>query len=469
MPSYFSFLLLAIVAWGAFAFGANYDWAYRPLFWACAAVGALGMWAPGAEEPKPRVNKALVVAIALLAIVPVIQLIPLSIETLTRISPATDAFLRKYDIGYRLASANGIAVPHPLSIKPAGTWLALAAIGALGCLMLGTARGLGRLSLRAFASGLVFLGFLVALEGIVQSGLFSTNAQLVPKIYGFWETVNKDTTPFGPFVNRNHFAGWMLLALPVSMGYFCWLVAGGMRGVPPTLRDRVLWFSSREASRVVTVGLAVLVMAISLVLTLSRSGTSCFVVALAISTWVVLRRQGAGSRRRLTVAYVILVAVLSIGWAGFDAVVGRFGESSVDFWSRVAIWADAWSIHRAFPWLGTGLNTFGAATYVYQTTLLEAHHVEAHNDYLQLLSEGGVMMSMLAIAAIVLLVREIRRRFAEGEDDALTYWVRVGAATGLFAIALQEVGEFSLQMPGIAALFAIVCGLAVHRPSASRA
>ena len=45
----------------------------------------------------------------------------------------------------------------------------------------------------------------------------------------------------------------------------------------------------------------------------------------------------------------------------------------------------------------------------------------------------------------------------------MAYWLRVGAVTGLVAIALQETVEFSLQMPGNAALCATLCGIALHR------
>jgi hypothetical protein len=68
-----------------------------------------------------------------------------------------------------------------------------------------------------------------------------------------------------------------------------------------------------------------------------------------------------------------------------------------------------------------------------------------------------------AAAAAVLLVVAIRRRFADDRDGSLTaYWLRAGASAGLLAIALQETLDFSLQMPGNAALFATLCGVALH-------
>jgi len=467
VPPYFSILLLLLIAWGALAFGAVYDWAYTPLFWAAAAIGLLGLFAPGARVRRPLAWPIVIVA-ALIALVGFVQLIPLAPSTIATISPATDDFLRRYDVAYSLATATGAAAyRHPLSIDPRGTWLGLAAFGALTTLLVGAARGLGQRSTRTLASGLVFVGFVVAIAGIVQSGLYMHDPDPVRRIYGFWQTTNRNTYPFGPFVNRNHFAGWMLLALPIAIGYFVALVARGMRGAGPSVRERLLWFSSPDASRVVLVGLAVLVMGLSLVLTLSRSGTTCFMIALAVSGWFIIRRQAAGSKRRVAFAYIAAVGVGSLGWAGLDAVLDRFAKAPTDFWSRLEIWNDAWRIFLAFPWLGTGLNTFGTATVLYQSSQFESHHVEAHNDYVQLLSEGGLALAFLAAAAIFLVGREIGRRFQENADDTVSYWTRIGATTGLVAIALQDVVEFSLQIPGIAVLFAVAAAIAI-RPAGDR-
>ncbi len=166
----------------------------------------------------------------------------------------------------------------------------------------------------------------------------------------------------------------------------------------------------------------------------------------------------------MAVGYIFVVAMLSLGWVGLDAIAARFATASLDFAARYAAWQDALSVFRDFPWFGAGLNTYGTATLLYQRAVGD-HFAEAHNDYLQLLAEGGVVLAVAVLAALVLLAREIRRRFNEDADDQTTYWLRVGATTGLVAIALQEIVEFSLQMPGIAALFAVVAGMAVSRPS----
>ncbi|MBP1635184.1 MAG: rane protein of unknown function [Acidobacteria bacterium] len=456
MPSSFAFLILGAIAWGALSFGAVHAWAAVPLFCASAAIGAVGLAAPGARS-RPPLNWPVAAGLGLVAAAVLVQLVPLDAATIARLSPATHDALQRCVAGYP-----DTVTAHPLSIRPSSTWFGLAAFASFALLLLGAARGLGRRSRRTLAAGVLVVGFGLALLGIVQSGLSGWG--LAPsRIYGFVPTTG--ASPFGPFHNRNHFAGWMLMALPLGLGYFIGQVAHGMRGAGPTLRERVLWFSSAQASRVILAGLAVLVMGLSLALTFSRSGIGGFAVAIAVSAVSVIRRQARGPRRAVVLLYVAALLALSIGWAGFDAVVARFAQlEGTGLSGRLGIWSDAWRVVRAFPWTGTGLNTFGDAMILYQPSEMTTRTMEAHNDYLQLLSDGGVLVALPALVSILLLGREIRRRFREAADDVTSYWLRVGATTGLVAIAVQETVEFSLRLPGHGVLLAAVAAIALHEP-----
>src|SRR6185503_18460439 len=112
-------------------------------------------------------------------------------------------------------------------------------------------------------------------------------------------------------------------------------------------------------------------------------------------------------------------------------------------------------------WLtGTGLNTYGVATPFYQTSMPEFHLREAHNDYLQLAAEGGLLLGIPIAGAILAFAVDVRRQFRASSGSS--YWIRLGAVMGLVAIAVQTTVEFSLQMPGNAVLFAVLCGIALH-------
>lgn len=86
---------------------------------------------------------------------------------------------------------------------------------------------------------------------------------------------------------------------------------------------------------------------------------------------------------------------------------------------------------------------------------------EAHNDYLELAAGGGLLVGVPIAACLFVFVRDVRRRMRD-EPGSDAWWLRRGAVTALLAIALQEVVDFSLQMPGNAVLFAAVCAIALH-------
>lgn len=463
----FTTALLLTLAWGALSFGAVYPWAYQPLL---AALGVLGLWGLfGPTESGRHANRVLAIGLALLIAAVVLQLVPLSHQTLLAVSPAADTLLQRYDIAYVALLTRGQTAAHPLSIDPAQTRLGLMLLLGFTVFLLGLTRTLDGFKLRTLLPGLVILGVVLAMIGIVQKPLFTG------KIYGFWTPLAGPTLyspgggPFGPFVNRNHFAGWMLMALPMAIGYFGAIVARGMHGAKPGWREGMVWFSSRDANQAVLVGFAIVVMALSLVLTLSRSGITCFMIALAISGMAVIRHQAGGSKRALIVSYLAFVAILSVSWAGIDAITARFLGVDWTLEGRLFAWQDALRIFRAFPKTGAGLNTYGVATLFYQTFQTDTFHfAEAHNDYLQFLAEGGLLLAIPTLVAIGLFAREVHRRFREGLDDSTGYWLRLGAVTSLVAISLQEIVEFSLQMPGNAALFTLLCGIAVRKASRSR-
>jgi O-antigen ligase len=281
------------------------------------------------------------------------------------------------------------------------------------------------------------------------------------RIYGFWAPINRMTTPFGPFVNKNHFAGWMLMGLPLAMGLALGWAERAQRSGGHGWRDGVLWLSSRDGGKLQLVVLAIMVMGVSLLMTRSRSGIAGFVASAIIAGIIVGKRFSSGRLRWLAIGALALMLVGAFTWAG-PGVADRFASQSLEL--RKRIWSDSAAVIRDFPLTGTGLNSFRVAMFRYQTTRHDTPFQEAHNDYLQVVVEGGLLIAVPAALALWLLVRAVRRRFKTHQDDGMSYWLRAGAATGLVAIGLQSLVEFSLQMPGNAVFCVVLMAIALHEP-----
>jgi hypothetical protein len=452
--------IVLVIAWGALAFGAVYTWAYLPLIAGCAAVGVLGL-AWGRRAPGSRSNRATILALLAVIAAALAQLVPLPAGILRTLSPATDAFLQRYNLAYALGTAN-----HPLSIDPHATVLGLGFLAGFLVFLAGMLRAFARSGVRRLVPAIVMLGVVLALIAVIQKALLGDHAYMGMKIYGFWAPESKLVVPYGPYVNRNHFAGWMLMGIPLAIGYLCALLESGTGGARDW-RSRLLWFSSPQGGRALLISFAVIVMTLSLAMSMSRSGMACLAVAAVLVGWSLLRALPTpGARLAAAALFVVLIAAPTL-WVGLDAAVDRFSsDSRGSLETRLHAWKDTRAIIRDFPLTGTGLNTFGTAMVLYQSGTRDVHFQESHNDYLQLLAEGGILLGLPIVVAVLLFVRTVRRRFREGGDDRTTSWIRFGAAAGVLAVALQSLVEFSLQMPGNAAFFVVLVAIAMHRPPA---
>jgi O-antigen ligase len=435
---------VAVLTWGALAFGSVYPWAYWPLVAGSILMGVAGL-AFGRGEAAPW---SLLLGLVTIAGAISVQLIPVQPDVLAALTPSGERIIREHDIAYGV----GAALKHPISIEPARTWLGLTFFVAFTVLLLGTARFLRRRSARTLSTMIVVISVALAIIGMAQNAMFNG------KVYGFWE-LRQGGSVFGPFINHNHFAGWMLMAIPLAIGYLMSVIAHS-RKRGGGLRDFMIWLSTTEANVVALAGFAVLLMTLSLFLTLSRSGIAALLFALLVSGVVVARRL-AGSRRLAAMLYLALMAVVVAAWVGVDQIVSQYRQIDLnDINERPAIWRDTIHIARDFWLTGTGLNTYGVSTLYYQAAIPGQHLREAHSDYLQLAAEGGLLLVLPICGAILAFAIAVRRRLRQ--DVGSIVWLRIGAATSLTAIALQSAVEFSLQIPANAALVAVIAGLAIH-------
>jgi O-antigen ligase len=466
---------LVTAVWGVLAMAGVYPWGWWPLLWGAAVTGTLGLVA-ARRHVRTRDN-SVAFAVGLLALAVALQLLPLTPAIVAVLSPATLRFQHTYlQVSSEVVSRPGVArsaatgavlrpasAPAPLSLRPGKTLEALAFVMAYGLLVAGGAAGLTVTGARRLAAGLLALGVAVALVAIVQ------RATPAPGIYDIWRP-RFAVDGFGPFVNRNHFAGWMTMAVSVGLGFLTGRANRAMHGIEGW-RNRVLWLSSPEAAVVLLSGGALFVMGMSAVLTASRSGTGALLVALlVVGSRLARQRSGSRPRRLAAASYLTLFALGIMLLAGLPALSARFANTAPDepfaLAGREDLWRDAANVASQFPATGTGLGTYTSVTPFFQAIGpgRSPNTDQAHSDYLQLAAEGGLLVGIPALALVVVFIRKVRHRFRTAGSSLSSYWLRVGAVAGLLATALQEAWEFSLQTPANSVLFAILCAIALHGP-----
>lgn len=322
MPRVFAYALVLTVTWGVFAFGAVYPWAYWPL---AASSAGLGIWAAvaGGAREDPR-TRTLAWALLGVAVAMAVQLVPLPYGLMQALSPGADAYFRQSVLGYQAPSM------HALSIDPASTRVVLALFLAFGVLLVGLVRVIRSVGAEWLVLRLMAIGVLLALVGVIQRAVLEPEHILV---YGFWQP-RQGGQPFGPFINRNHFAGWMVMVLPLVLGYSCAAVQLAQKPRLPGWQAWLAWLPTVEANRVVLVVFAVLAMGGALALTGSRSGLAAFAVSMTVLGVVILRRASSRRARILGGTYVALILIGAATWAGLDQIVLRFGRASTEIGGR---------------------------------------------------------------------------------------------------------------------------------------
>jgi O-antigen ligase/polysaccharide polymerase Wzy-like membrane protein len=336
---------------------------------------------------------------------------------------------------------------RPLTVSPAETaaGIAFVAWAIVMHLVAGSALdqpGAGH----RFRRFLALLGVVLATFGLVQK------VSGVTRIYGFFEPWESDgQSIFGPFVNRNHFGFYMLMVTAMSLGMFArayWPYSVGS-GPGQRFSDRSRALAGREGRAVLRASAVSLLCAYSLVATGSRGA----LIALGAGVMVgvaTLPRGRAAMARRVT---VVLLA-LAVPWC----LSGRYEQLKDHFAAdvggagRAAIWAHTLE-HMDGRWLvGYGFNTFGNALgrSLPQPVAGETPFWfrEAHNDYLQVLAETGVVGLAIALWAVIRVIASVRR------DPFLL--------AGLTAALVHEFVDFGLQIPAAAGLFVT---LAAMKPS----
>lgn len=256
----------------------------------------------------------------------------------------------------------------------------------------------------------------------------------------------------GTFVNRNHFAGFLAAALPAGLALA--VTRKRALGRARDLRDGLLRFSTAQGTPVLMLGFLLAVAVAGLLLSFSRAGIALGVGALLLTVFA-LGRRGLGTRA-LAILLLFAWAVVPLAQIGADRLAARYARAGEDLASpigRATVWRDTLRMVGRAPLLGVGFGCFASAYPLFRSPQVRARYEHAHNDALQLLSEGGIVAAALLCALLVPLLRELLSALAGGRGT-----IGVGLAAGLAVLALHALVDFNFHIPSNAASGAILAG-----------
>ncbi len=296
--------------------------------------------------------------------------------------------------------------------------------------------------LRVMVNFLTFFGFALSVFALLQ--YFTWNG----KFYWIRPTLSELGSPFGPFANHNHFAGYLelLLGLPIAL-----IVARAIR------REERIFY-----------GFLAAVMGVTLLFSLSRGGMVSLLIELMFIAFLSSRisRQGeraapSGFGRGLVVIALVATIFLGALWIGADPVVNRVVGDNQDSFStsRTWVWKDAWKVFQSYPISGAGVGAF-QTVYPHRSDYdgIYGYVAQAHNDYLQVLADGGIIGGVLALWFIGVVLRDVMRGMRA--HDPLIAGMALGSGAGIVGLLTHSLFDFNLQLPSNAMLFLLLCAIA---------
>jgi O-antigen ligase len=291
----------------------------------------------------------------------------------------------------------------------------------------------------------VLYGFTLAAFALVQG--IASNGKL------FWlRQPRQGGWIYGSYVNHNHYAGLMELLIPIPLVLSL---------------TRMAHHKQRAAA-----GITAAIMTGTVFLSGSRGGMLALVVELMVFA-IILLRYKKGLRIALGVGAFAVVLVSLLVWLGGSQLTERVSSISTEAHTeitggtRLSIDRDALRMFLHKPLLGWGLRTFPVVYPQFRSFYTNFFINEAHNDYLQLLAEMGLLGFAVMVWFVVLFYRQSFRKISNWTSD-MSGAVTLACMLGSTGILVHSLFDFNLQIPANAALFYVFCTIAAAPPLLQR-
>jgi O-antigen ligase len=287
-----------------------------------------------------------------------------------------------------------------------------------------------RKELQKLAWFVIAFCFAVSLLGIIQH--FTSGSEI------YWlDSLKIEGDPFGPYVNRNHFAGFVELTLPTGLA--------------------LMAFHGLRRDLIPLATLLTIVPVSALVLSGSRAGIIGFAFEVGILVLLARSRNVWRGRRATVAAIVGLAALAAVAWVGTGRTIERFSGLSltvheVSTSRRLSMFRGAANIFLHHPIKGCGLGTLVDVFPGYENAYDGRVVDHAHDDYIEGLAETGLLGGLCGTAFLWALYREGRRNFL-AEQGHFSRALHAGAIMAVGGMLLHSFVDFNLQIPSNALLF----------------
>lgn len=291
----------------------------------------------------------------------------------------------------------------------------------------------------------------------------------IESVYGLYSAVNHSESVLwftrthnvgvvsGTYINPDHLAGLLDMAIPVSVGLFLYHWGMLRKRYGQSLMGIVALLGSKRALGIWLLFLGIVIMILAHIFTLSRMGHLSIIASFVL---VFILYSMKKLKTPIVAAITLLCAgVLWAAWEGMGAVIAKWGMLENSFQSRYEIWKGALSLFANFPTIGIGLGTFKLAYPPYKAVGFGATvYDHAHNDYIEMLVDTGLVGFIPWIIFFSLVLVFVTQDWYRN-DSLFSKTLGAGCIAGVIAVLFHSLADFNLQIPANAAILFIVMGI----------
>jgi len=449
--------IIFLLIFTPFAFGAVQTWSTAVLEITALSIFFLHLFGKAGDvtqfrqklELRHQILTASCILFISLVIFILFQTLPLPPSVLQAISPASFETYRNF--GDYPSGAY-----HPVSLNPYATRQALflfLSYAAVFFIIISHYRT--KVQVASIVKTILYMGFFLVIFAVIQKMTWNGR---VYWIYPVNEALKSGSGIWGPYINRDDFAGYMEMAVPLGMGMLIYSSPHLRTFAEAPLQIKIARFwSSDKIIPFTLLFLLVLIMTAALFMTFSRGGIIGFSISAIFFARITHRRKTLRKKTAMlaVLAAVVLAAVVLASW---DRLEKRFADLEQDHISRRDVWHDSLGIVKDYPAVGAGLGTFANVYMRYQTTMPRTFFDHAHNDYIELLTDIGMVGFLLAAAMALYFFAPLFRRWKE-KRSMFGKCIGAGGLSSCTAIAAHSFTDFNLHIPANALLFTVTAAV----------
>ncbi len=282
-----------------------------------------------------------------------------------------------------------------------------------------------------------------------------------PDLIYWFRAAPENASPVGPWIYRNHYAGFMELLFPIVLALFFYY--------RPRIDRKTSWrqkvvstLSSHGSSEYFFLGFSAILIISSIFIGLSRGGIIS--ATLALLFFLVLLSKKSSHRGRIAPLILFSSLLLVITWFGWDPIMERFNAttdaSGAIKEGRLLVWKDCLPYIKDFFLTGSGFGTFIHTFPQYSNQPPATIYDHAHNDYLELFTDGG-LIGFILVAGFVCIV--LKNGFVQLKirREPYSVFLIIGALSAIFSIMIHSITDFNMHNGANGLYFFFLCGLLI--------